>query len=117
MWPFNTSEKIPPYSEYSEGDETNIGNVLKDMGLVSDAQLKIAALQHSASASRIGSTMIELGYITADHLRRGLKIQQDLRTQGREVVGQMAILRTHVEARKVTQNDMHRVMSIHPPAA
>lgn len=107
MWPF--SKKAPSFDPI----ETNIGNVLKDMGLIDEAQLQKAALLHIQHEERIGETLIALGAITRDQLDHGLEVQNDLRTEGKEVQGQLKILKAQGRKRIKTSSELKAAYQAH----
>ena len=100
MWPF--SRRVHSYDPVA----TSIGNVLKDMGLISDADLREAASQQTRHKEKIGDVLIRMGVLTRDQLVHGLDVQRALRTQGQEYKGQLEILKAQARKRVRTSTEL-----------
>lgn len=109
VWPFR--KKPPTY----DVEQTNIGNVLRDMGLITEEELQAAALDHIRNKERLGETLIAHGVITKEQLEQALAVQAKLRTDGKEALGQMDILKSQVRRRQITSSNMKAaMMGAHP---
>lgn len=99
VWPFQKKHKY-------DAVKTSIGNVLRDMGLITEQQLERAAAAHIADETRIGEALIAQKAITREQLRQALAVQDKLRTDGKEALGHMDILRSQVQRRHSTSTSM-----------
>ena len=60
-------------------DETLLGQILKNMGIVTSAQIEQATELQTQTRLRIGDALVRIGATTTKQIRRGLRIQHHLR--------------------------------------
>ena len=90
---------------------SNLGNILKDMGHITDEALQHAVfIQNAAAEKKLGETLVSLGYCSPDHVEEALSVQVKLRTDGQEVLGQLDIIKGNIKSRTTAQRTLESAM-------
>lgn len=101
MWPFG---KKPVY----DAEKTNIGNVLREMGLITQEQLLAALMQQDRMKGKLGAILVSNGVITESELESGLGVQKKLRT-GREAEANLTIAQCRLDDKRAINKELRSI--------
>ena len=88
--------------------DTNIGNVLILMGLITQVDLSMAVTAQNKRGGYIGEVLISLGSVTRDELETGLCVQEQLRA-GHEVDAQFQMADEQIRQRRQTVDSLRNL--------
>lgn len=94
-------------------EESNIGKILHDMGLVTKAQISRAVGRHEAEEQeKIGMCFVKLGFISKDELDEALDLQSKLRN-GKAIEAKVIMIERHMAKHRQPHKTASTTWKIH----